>query len=117
VTGFAVGATVLIGMLVVVSAAINDGVLLYTFAEELRAHGLSPVESVVKAAAIRLRPRVMTTLTTFVGFLPLALNLGGGNEMLQPMAAGAMGGLLMEFFVALFLMPALYVLVYRSKSA
>lgn len=117
VTGFAVGATVLIGLLVVVSAAINDGVLLYTFAEELRSHGLSPVESVVKAAAIRLRPRVMTTLTTFVGFLPLALNLGGGNEMLQPMAAGAMGGLLMEFFVALFLMPALYVLVYRSKSA
>ncbi len=114
ITGFAVGATVLIGMLVVVSAAINDGVLLYTFAEELRSHGQTPSASVIQAAVIRLRPRVMTTLTTFVGFLPLALNLGGGNEMLQPMAAGAMGGLVAEFFVALFLMPALYCFMYRE---
>ena len=113
-TGFPVGATVLIGMLVVVAAAINDGVLLYTFAEELRlGKGLLPHEAILKAASVRLRPRVMTTLTTLVGFIPLALNLSGGNEMLQPMAAGAIGGLVMEFFAALFLMPILYRFAYR----
>jgi len=114
-TGFPVGATVLIGMLIVVAAAINDGVLIYTFAEDLRREGgTTPDAAILEAAAVRLRPRVMTTLSTLVGFLPLAINLGGGNEMLQPMAVGAIGGLVMEFFVALYLMPVLYRFVYRS---
>ncbi len=114
-TAFPVGATVLIGMLIVVAAAINDGVLIYTFAEDLRKEGgITPDDAILQAAAVRLRPRVMTTLSTLVGFLPLALNLGGGNEMLQPMAVGAIGGLIMEFFVALYLMPVLYRFVYRS---
>lgn len=116
-TGFPVGATVLIGMLIVVAAAINDGVLIYTFAEDLRKEGgITPDEAILQAAAVRLRPRVMTTLSTLVGFLPLALNLGGGNEMLQPMAVGAIGGLIMEFFVALYLMPVLYRFVYRKAE-
>jgi hydrophobe/amphiphile efflux-1 (HAE1) family protein len=115
ITGFPVGATVLIGMLVVVAAAINDGVLLFTFADDLRREGgTTPDAAILQAAAVRLRPRVMTTLSTLVGFLPLALNLGGGNEMLQPMAAGAIGGLIMETFVALYLMPVLYRFAYRT---
>jgi len=114
-TAFPVGATVLIGMLIVVAAAINDGVLLFTFAEDLRQEGgTTPDAAILEAAAVRLRPRVMTTLSTLVGFLPLALNLSGGNEMLQPMAVGAIGGLVMEFFVALYLMPVLYRLLYRK---
>ncbi len=116
-TGFPVGATVLIGMLIVVAAAINDGVLIYTFAEDLRREGgITPDEAILQAAAVRLRPRVMTTLSTLVGFLPLAMNLGGGNEMLQPMAVGAIGGLIMEFFAALYLMPVLYRFVYRRPE-
>ncbi len=115
-TGFPVGATVLIGMLIVVAAAINDGVLLFTFAEDMRLEGgVTPDEAILEAAAVRLRPRVMTTLSTLVGFIPLALNLGGGNEMLQPMAAGAIGGLVMEFWVALYLMPVLYRFLYRKS--
>jgi multidrug efflux pump subunit AcrB len=56
----------------------------------------------------------MTTLTTAAGFLPLALNLGEGGDMLQPMAVAAIGGLGMEILVALFLMPALYVICSSS---
>jgi multidrug efflux pump subunit AcrB len=52
----------------------------------------------------------MTTITTLVGFLPLALAIEAGGDMLQPMAAGAVGGLLMEILVALFLMPCLYLI-------
>lgn len=112
---FPVGATVIIGMLVVVAATVNDGVLLYTFAEDLRiGQGFSAKDAIVQAAAVRLRPRVMTTLSTLVGFFPLAINMGGGNEMLQPMAVGAIGGLMMETLVALFLMPVLYRMVYRT---
>ena len=108
-TGLPLGATVIIGVLVVVSATIGDGVLLLTFADELQARdGLGPFDAVLNAAKIRLRPRVMTTVTTLVGFLPLALAIEEGGDMLQPMAAGAVGGLLMEVLVALFLMPCLY---------
>jgi multidrug efflux pump subunit AcrB len=56
----------------------------------------------------------MTTLTTAAGFLPLALNLGEGGDMLQPMAVAAIGGLGMEILVALFLMPCLYILTFRA---
>ncbi len=114
-TGAFLGATVIIGVLVVIAATVNDGVLLLTFAGELQEKGgLGRFESVVRAAMIRLRPRVMTTTTTMMGFLPLALNLGEGGAMLQPMAVAAIGGLAMEMAVALFLMPCLYVVFTRG---
>ncbi len=108
-TGLPIGATVAIGIFIVMAAAINDGVLLLTFAEELRLNeGYSPRRAVLDAARIRLRPRVMTTISTIAGFVPLALNIGEGGDMLQPMAVAAIGGLLLEIAVALYLMPLLY---------
>lgn len=116
-TGLPLGATVIIGVLVVVAATVNDGVLLLTFARELQAEkGLSSFDAVLDAARIRLRPRVMTTISTLVGFVPLALAIEEGGDMLQPMAAGAIGGLLMEVLVALFLMPCLY-LIFQGRQA
>jgi hydrophobe/amphiphile efflux-1 (HAE1) family protein len=115
-TGLPLGATVIIGVLVVVAATINDGVLLFTYADGLQnQQGFTPHQAVVDAAKIRLRPRVMTTVTTMIGFLPLALNLEEGGDMLQPMAVAAMGGLGMEMLVALLLMPCMYVMVSRSR--
>jgi len=115
--GLPLGATVIIGMLVVIAVTINDGVLLMTFAHELEAQeNLPPHESVLRAATIRLRPRLMTTMTTLACFAPLALNLGEGGDMLQPMAVGAIGGLLVEMPVALFLMPCVYRLFSRAHS-
>ncbi len=114
-TGFPLGATVLIGVLVVVAATVNDGVLLVTYAREIRdREGLTAHRAIVDAAKIRLRPRIMTTVSTMMGFLPLALNLEEGGDMLQPMAVGAIGGLGMEILVALFLMPCLYRMTSKS---
>jgi multidrug efflux pump subunit AcrB len=56
----------------------------------------------------------MTTATTLAGLSPLAVNVGAGGDLLQPMAVGAIGGLLLEIPVALFLMPCLYILAGRS---
>ncbi len=115
-TGLPLGATVIIGVLVVVAATVNDGVLLLTFANELKDRdGLSRVKAVVEAAKIRLRPRVMTTSAVLIGFMPLALAIEEGGDMLQPMAAAAIGGLLMEIPVALFLMPCLYVIASKRS--
>lgn len=116
-TGFPLGATVIIGVLIVVAITVNDGVLLLTYASEIQEQEkTTPREAVVKAARIRLRPRIMTTMTTIMGFLPLALNLTHGSDMLQPMAIAAIGGLTMEILVALFLMPCMYVMVTKKSG-
>lgn len=118
ITGLPLGATVIIGILVVVAATVNEGVLLITFAESLlKEEGLSPSSAVIKAAGIRLRPRLMITVMIITGFIPLALNLEEGGDMLQPMAVGAIGGLALGIFVSLFLMPCLYVIFTREKSS
>ena len=115
-TGFPVGGTVIIGVIIVVAATINEGVLLITFADDLqRERHLSPLDAVIEAAKIRLRPRMMIALAIIFGFIPLALNLEAGGEMLQPMATGAIGGLALGLFVALFLMPCFYVLFQRPE--
>jgi len=116
-TGLPMGATVLIGLLVVVASTVNEGVLLLTFAEELRRReNRPPAQAVLHAAKIRLRPRLMISISIIVGFIPLALNLEEGGDMLQPMAAGAIGGLTLGIPVALFLMPCLYVVTAGRKA-
>jgi multidrug efflux pump subunit AcrB len=116
-SNLAMGATVLVGLLVVVAATVNDGVLLFTLADELTTghSSMGPDDAVQRAAKLRLRPRVMTTATTIAGLLPLAVNIGAGGDMLQPMAVGAIGGLLLEIPVALLLMPCLYVMAARPQ--
>lgn len=116
-TGIPLGATVIIGVLVVVAANVMEGVLVLNYAEEIRRdENKSPLEAVVKAARIRFRPRMMTSLGVLVGFIPLALSLDAGGEMLQPMAAGAIGGILITIFVTLFFLPCLYVLASGQKK-
>jgi multidrug efflux pump subunit AcrB len=118
IAGLPIGATVAIGVFIVIAATVNDGVLLLNFAEELRANeGLAPLPAVLSAAKIRLRPRVMTTVSTIAGFIPLALNLGDGGDLLKPMAIAGIGGLAMEIVVALFLMPCLYLLFTSQETA
>ena len=116
-TGLPLGATVIIGVLVIVASMVNEGVLLLTYANELRDHeGLRTEEAVLKATKIRFGPRVIITAAILVGFIPLALALEEGADMLQPMATAAIGGLLMGILVALFLMPCLYVMLHRTKG-
>jgi multidrug efflux pump subunit AcrB len=117
VTGIPVGATVVIGLLLVVAAHVTEGVLLLTYAEEIRAREqVGPLEAVTAAARTRFRPRMMTALGVLVGLLPIALNLEEGGDMLQPMAAAAVGGILVGIFVALYLTPVLYVLTARRRA-
>ena len=115
-TGIPLGATVIIGVLVVVAANVMEGVLVVNYAEEIRRdERATPFDAILKAARIRFRPRLMTSLGVLVGFIPLALNLEEGGDMLQPMAAGAIGGLLFTIFVTLFFVPCLYVLASKGK--
>ena len=115
IAGAPIGATVVIGFLVVVATVLNDGVLLLEFAEHLRGQGQDPTSAVTDAAAIRLRPRLMVAVPMLLGLAPLALGLHPGSEMLKPLAAAAVGGIAAALPVALWLMPALYRLVVRDR--
>lgn len=116
IAGQAFGATVIIGMMIVLGANTNDAVLLIDSAEGFVARGMPVREATREAALLRLRPRLMTSLPVVLGFVPLAFALEEGGELLRPMAAGAIGGLLMEILVALYLVPVLYTW-FRSDSA
>ncbi len=108
----------IIGLLVVIGALANDGVQLLTFAlDKITREDADLRESVIEAARLRIRPILMTTAPLIVGLLPLALNLQQGGEILQPMAAGAIGGLIMELLVALIFLPALFVVLFRKRNA
>jgi len=115
-TGKPLGATVIIGVLLVLAAVVNAGVLLFTYARALQNEERMPVrQAILKAAKLRLRPRVMVTTAILFGLVPLALALEAGGDMLQPMAIAAIGGLLMENFVSLFLMPCMYLMASRER--
>ncbi|MFT7004819.1 MAG: HAE1 family hydrophobic/amphiphilic exporter-1 [Sulfurimonas sp.] len=114
-TNTPLGATVIIGILVVLAAVVNAGVLLFTYAKNLQERdSLSATNAIIKAASLRLRPIVMVSTAILLGLVPLALALEAGSDMLQPMAIAAIGGLFVEVFVALFFMPCLYVLFSRK---
>jgi multidrug efflux pump subunit AcrB len=116
-TGKPLGATVIIGILVVLAAAVNAGVLLFTYARGLQENeGLPVREAILTAARLRLRPIVMVSSAILFGLVPLALALEAGGDMLQPMAIAAIGGLLMENLVALFLMPCFYFVFTKQKD-
>lgn len=111
------GATVIIAAMIVLAANVIDGVLLIETAERQRAAGTPILEATIGAGLSRLRPRLMTVLPAVLGFAPLALALEEGGELLRPMAAAAIGGLLLNVFVALFLVPVLYTWMARREKA
>jgi len=115
--GEPIGVTVMIGLVVMMGGIASQGVVLLTLAEEVRASGKTPLEAIRVAAPLRLRPILMTQLTTVLGLLPLALNLGEGGDMLKPMAVAVIGGLLYSLLLTLFFLPAAYGLAIRKKGA
>ncbi len=84
--------------------------------QRLRAQCLERFEATRQAAELRLRPRLMITLPVVLGFTPLAFALKRGGELLRPMAAGAIGGLLAAILMALYLAPVLYKLIGTRDS-
>jgi hydrophobe/amphiphile efflux-1 (HAE1) family protein len=111
-----IGATLIIGILVVIALTVNQGVLLITFAESMRTDDkMSALDAIITAAKIRLRPVLMLSFCFIAGLIPLALNIEEGGDMLQPMAVGAIGGLAVGVMVTLFLLPSLY-LIFTGRS-
>jgi len=117
ITGTPIGVTVLVGLVVMMAGIISQGVVLLTLAEEYTSQGKNPLDAMTTAAPIRLRPILMTQLTTVIGLIPLALNLGEGGDMLKPMAIAVIGGLLYSLLLTLFFLPAAYIVIKREQNS
>jgi CzcA family heavy metal efflux pump len=104
-----ISAPVLIGVILLIGIVVNNAILLVEQIEiGRREQNLSPARAVVAAAGIRLRPILMTTITTVLGMLPLALGLGQGAEIMQPLALAVIGGLSLSMLLTLLVVPCLY---------
>lgn len=120
-TGTTVNMQSLMGVIMLIGIVVNNAIVLVDYINHLRREeGLGPVEAVQRAAARRLRPILMTTLTTVLGLLPLAIGLGAGAEIQAALARVVIGGLVASTLVTLVFIPALYLtchdLLARVKS-
>lgn len=108
------GATVLIGILIMSGGIATQGVVLISVINDFVKQGLSIKEAIITAAPLRVRPILMTQATTILGLTPLAINWGEGGDLLEPMAIAVIGGLFFSLFVTLLLLPNLYYILSKK---
>ena len=108
ITGFEISIVSMIGFVLLVGIIVNNGIVLIDCMNQLRAGGMERREAVVTACSTRLRPVLMTALTTILGLVPLAIGWGMGASLIQPVAIVSIGGLLYATFMTLFVVPAVY---------
>lgn len=97
-----------IGQIMLIGLVTKNGILIVEFANQKKAQGLGIVEAVKEAAILRFRPILMTSLSTILGTLPIALALGSGAESRMPMGIAVIGGLIFSTILTLFVIPAVY---------
>ena len=102
------GVTVFIGMITLVGIVVNNAIVLIDYINLLRKRGTEKLEAIKKAGSVRLRPILITTMTTVLGLLPMALGLGEGAEIRMPMAVSIIAGLLSATLLTLILIPIVY---------
>ncbi|HVH33877.1 MAG TPA: efflux RND transporter permease subunit, partial [Tahibacter sp.] len=107
-TGNAISVVVFIGLIMLVGIVVKNAIVLIDRVNQLREAGVDKRAAIVQGAESRLRPIVMTTLCTLIGFLPLAIGLGDGSEVRAPMAITVIGGLLVSTLLTLVVVPIVY---------
>jgi HAE1 family hydrophobic/amphiphilic exporter-1 len=106
-----------LGLIVLVGIVVNNAIVLVDHVNRLRReHGVELVEALTRAGSRRLRPILMTSLTTVLGLVPLAIGLGAGSEIQAPLARVIVGGLLTSTAVTLVFIPALYLLIESRRA-
>ena len=105
----------MIGFVMLSGIIVNNGIVLVDYTNQLRREGMEKREALVQAGKDRLRPIVMTALTTILGLLTMAMGVGMGSEMVQPMAIVTIGGLLYGTLLTLFVVPCIYDLLNRKE--
>jgi HAE1 family hydrophobic/amphiphilic exporter-1 len=116
ITGDTFNILTAVGLIVLVGVIVNNGIVLVDYTNLLRKRGYGLHEACVEAAGNRLRPILMTTLTTVLGLIPMAFFPGEGSEMVAPMGKAILGGLSFGTLMTLFLMPVIYYIFNRKDD-
>ena len=108
ITNTSFNVSTFMGLITSLGIVVNNGILIMDFVERYKKQGVSVQERLIRAGTIRIRPVMITSITTIGGFLPMALRLGGGGEMLQPFAVAVISGLVGSMFFSLIVIPNMY---------
>lgn len=113
-TGFEISMISMLGFLVLSGVVVNNGIVFVDYANQLRLEGMEKREALIETGKARIRPILMTALTTILGLSTLAMGMGMGADMVQPMAIVTIGGLSYATVLTLFVVPAIYDLLHRK---
>jgi len=105
---------VFLGLIMLAGIVVNNAIVLVDYINHLRANGMEKIEAIVTAGTVRLRPILMTTATTVLGLMPMALGFGEGAEIRTPMAITVVAGLVSSTVLTLLVIPTVYALVDRK---
>lgn len=114
VTKNEVSVIAVLGFIMLAGIVVNNGIVLVDYINQLRSSGMDKKKAIVEAGKTRMRPILMTALTTILGLSTLAIGIGMGSEMMQPIAIVTIGGLLYATIMTLFILPILYDLFHRK---
>lgn len=106
----------LLGLITLAGIVVNNAIVMVDYINQLRRRGTEKVEAIITAGSVRLRPIMMTALTTILGLLPIALGIGEGSESTQPMGIVIVSGLTFATFLTLFVIPIFYSLITDLRS-
>ncbi len=115
ISGKPINLPVLIGFVILGGIAVNNGIVMVDYINQLKKRGVEKKDAILQACAVRLRPVLITALTTIFGMLPMALSTSAGSELRSPMAITVVGGLTATTFLTLFIIPIIYSLIDRVK--
>lgn len=116
ITGSEVSVIAMVGFVMLAGIIVNNGIVLVDYINQLRAKGMKKYEAIVEAGKTRLRPILMTALTTVLGLIPMALTTDSGSDMMKPMSIVVIGGLIYGTFLTLFVIPCIYAIFNRKKD-
>ncbi len=116
VTRVPFGIMAFFGVVALMGVVVNDAIVLISYVNDLRREGMNVRDSLIKAGRNRLRPIILTTVTTLAGMIPLSLNLAGGAEYWRPLAVSLIFGLAVSSFLTLVVVPVLYSLIESRKE-
>jgi len=113
-TGNPVSVVAFLGLIILTGVVVNNGIVFVDYINVLRRSGLDKREAIIRAGTVRLRPILMTALTTIIALITLSFGVGTGSEMIQPMAITTIGGLIYATALTLVLVPVLYDLLHKK---
>ncbi len=108
VTNTPIGATAMIGLVVLAGIVVNNAIVLVDFINQQKEQGMVGFEAIVEAVIVRTRPILMTSITTILGLIPMAIGFGEGTEIQQPLGLSVIGGMISSTFLTLFIIPIVY---------